>query len=112
MLKREHFKDIVNRKILFVISINDDQAPLLVLNIEACNVQVNGSMYDKWFAYSLEKRCYCMVYFVKTGPNVVLLFVGDWAASSCSQGSSLGRYVFGSEISYNKAPPRLPGLGC
>ncbi len=24
--------------------------------------------------------------------------------------SSLGRYVFGSEISYNKAPPRLPGL--
>ncbi len=27
-------------------------------------------------------------------------------------GSSLGRYVFGSEISYNKAPPRLPGLGC
>ncbi len=28
------------------------------------------------------------------------------------QASSLGRYVFGSEISYNKAPPRLPGLGC
>jgi len=28
------------------------------------------------------------------------------------QRSSLGRYVFGSEISYNKAPPRLPGLGC
>ena len=26
--------------------------------------------------------------------------------------SSLGRYVFGSEISYNKAPPCLPGLGC
>ncbi len=26
--------------------------------------------------------------------------------------SSLGRYVFGSEISYNKAPPRLPGLAC
>jgi hypothetical protein len=26
--------------------------------------------------------------------------------------SSLGRYVFGSEISYNKLPPRLPGLGC
>ncbi len=26
--------------------------------------------------------------------------------------SSLGRYVFGSEISYNKAPPRLPVLGC
>jgi hypothetical protein len=24
--------------------------------------------------------------------------------------SSLGRYVFGSEISYNKPPPRLPGL--
>jgi hypothetical protein len=29
-----------------------------------------------------------------------------------SKVSSLGRYVFGSEISYNKAPPRLPGLGC
>ncbi len=28
------------------------------------------------------------------------------------QRSSLGRYVFGSEISYNKAPPRLPGLAC
>ncbi len=27
------------------------------------------------------------------------------------KGSSLGRYVFGSEISYNKPPPRLPGLG-
>jgi hypothetical protein len=27
-----------------------------------------------------------------------------------SRVSSLGRYVFGSEISYNKAPPRLPGL--
>jgi hypothetical protein len=33
--------------------------------------------------------------------------------SSCiANTSSLGRYVFGSEISYNKAPPRLPGLGC
>jgi hypothetical protein len=29
-----------------------------------------------------------------------------------SLASSLGRYVFGSEISYNKPPPRLPGLGC
>ncbi len=26
--------------------------------------------------------------------------------------SSLGRYVFGSEISYNKAPPRLAGRAC
>ena len=26
--------------------------------------------------------------------------------------SSLGRGVFGSEISYNKAPPLLPGLAC
>ncbi len=34
-----------------------------------------------------------------------------YAANVGSQ-SSLGRYVFGSEISYNKAPPRLPGLGC
>ncbi len=32
--------------------------------------------------------------------------------SRLESASSLGRYVFGSEISYNKAPPRLPGLGC
>ncbi len=32
--------------------------------------------------------------------------------AALTQLSSLGRYVFGSEISYNKAPPRLPGLGC
>jgi hypothetical protein len=39
---------------------------------------------------------------------------GDiWRVGEGSPGvSSLGRYVFGSEISYNKAPPRLPGLGC
>ena len=42
----------------------------------------------------------------------------DWCdgGDECGGGvplvSSLGRYVFGSEISYNKAPPRLPGLGC
>ncbi len=34
---------------------------------------------------------------------------GKWTPWSTSY-SSLGRYVFGSEISYNKAPPRLPGL--
>ncbi len=34
-------------------------------------------------------------------------FLNTWSLNS-----SLGRYVFGSEISYNKAPPRLPGLGC
>jgi hypothetical protein len=44
-------------------------------------------------------------------------FLGQvlWQLPICSSvvpGSSLGRYVFGSEISYNKAPPRLPGLGC
>ncbi len=38
------------------------------------------------------------------GTLTQLIGIGD--------GSSLGRYVFGSEISYNKAPPRLPGLGC
>jgi hypothetical protein len=35
----------------------------------------------------------------------------NWAYQN-QEVSSLGRYVFGSEISYNKAPPRLPGLGC
>ncbi len=39
----------------------------------------------------------------ESGPGVVGSGLGS---------SSLGRYVFGSEISYNKAPPRLPGLGC
>ncbi len=34
------------------------------------------------------------------------------AHSKVGSRSSLGRYVFGSEISYNKPPPRLPGLGC
>jgi hypothetical protein len=38
---------------------------------------------------------------------------GGGCSRNCREGvSSLGRYVFGSEISYNKAPPRLPGLGC
>ena len=37
------------------------------------------------------------------------VYVGDYVDG---KRSSLGRYVFGSEISYNKAPPRLPGLGC
>jgi hypothetical protein len=39
------------------------------------------------------------------------IFNVDWGYGSRPL-SSLGRYVFGSEISYNKAPPRLPGLAC
>jgi hypothetical protein len=35
-----------------------------------------------------------------------------WYWSAKIDDSSLGRYVFGSEISYNKAPLRLPGLAC
>jgi hypothetical protein len=51
----------------------------------------------------------------------LLFFLDDGAGSGSARSknirisstvSSLGRYVFGSEISYNKAPPRLPGLGC
>ncbi len=42
-----------------------------------------------------------------------LLEEGDEEGGENGNGaSSLGRYVFGSEISYNKAPPRLPGLAC
>ncbi len=42
-----------------------------------------------------------------TGNNLVIWLVTTrWGRKI----SSLGRYVFGSEISYNKAPPRLPGL--
>jgi hypothetical protein len=41
------------------------------------------------------------------------VLVGPWAQhTGGGVASSLGRYVFGSEISYNKAPPRLPGLAC
>ncbi len=35
---------------------------------------------------------------------------GAWKLGRALPISSLGRYVFGSEISYNKPPPRLPGL--
>ncbi len=41
-----------------------------------------------------------------------LSLASDYSPGSRELTSSLGRYVFGSEISYNKAPPRLPGLGC
>ena len=44
-------------------------------------------------------------------PLQLLNFVSDAAPQDPEPDpSSLGRYVFGSEISYNKAPPRLPGL--
>ncbi len=52
-------------------------------------------------------------------PQIVLVYriIGNlkspaYDTETESPNSSLGRYVFGSEISYNKAPPRLPGLGC
>ncbi len=46
--------------------------------------------------------------------SLYLIFALDvvFPMQGWSHVSSLGRYVFGSEISYNKAPPRLPGLGC
>ncbi len=49
-----------------------------------------------------------------TANRTTSLSANDSTAVSANgtQTSSLGRYVFGSEISYNKAPPRLPGLGC
>ncbi len=46
------------------------------------------------------------------GLIVLVTRLDDSGWSDGSDDSSLGRYVFGSEISYNKAPPRLPGLGC
>ncbi len=52
------------------------------------------------------------------GKSLFYQMQGNWIQNVCLiiyfyiQKSSLGRYVFGSEISYNKAPPRLPGLGC
>jgi hypothetical protein len=40
------------------------------------------------------------------------VYIPLFSSTVTSHSSSLGRYVFGSEISYNKPPPRLPGLGC
>ncbi len=42
--------------------------------------------------------------------SLTLDYLGGHITGMAGGGSSLGRYVFGSEISYNKAPPRLPGL--
>jgi hypothetical protein len=50
-------------------------------------------------------ECSCTVYFAVECSCTV----SPAGERGCS---SLGRYVFGSEISYNKPPPRLPGLGC
>ncbi len=47
------------------------------------------------------------VVFTSSGVQVLAAFP---VVPVLSCASSLGRYVFGSEISYNKAPPRLPGL--
>ncbi len=44
--------------------------------------------------------------------KIVVIRIGSESVKKRRIQSSLGRYVFGSEISYNKAPPRLPGLGC
>jgi hypothetical protein len=56
----------------------------------------------------------CEDFFVRNWPLRLQGLSQDFAKISAplSLKSSLGRYVFGSEISYNKAPPRLPGLGC
>jgi hypothetical protein len=77
---------------------------------------------------SVVSRTPCRRVVDTSGRGVARHLISVWVvgASSCGQppvsllisqqvnwcSSSLGRYVFGSEISYNKAPPRLPGLGC
>jgi hypothetical protein len=54
-----------------------------------------------------------MVQFDLANDLVLSLFhFGETVTRLFMDSSSLGRYVFGSEILYNKAPPRLPGLGC
>ncbi len=45
-------------------------------------------------------------------PPPLPLYLRPPPSPSAPTVSSLGRYVFGSEISYNTPPPRLPGLGC
>jgi hypothetical protein len=47
-----------------------------------------------------------------SGSGTVINYGSGSGSDFLTSYSSLGRYVFGSEISYNKAPPRLPGLGC
>ncbi len=64
--------------------------------------------------------CCCWLHYFVQASLLLLAPLLFWRSSAFAfilaveggHASSLGRYVFGSEISYNKAPPRLPGLGC
>ncbi len=63
------------------------------------------------FLYTLSSFTFCWKYAaakIVTSSRPIQGLTAIFTATS----SSLGWYVFGSEISYNKAPPRLPGLGC
>jgi hypothetical protein len=56
-----------------------------------------GSFFSMEDDFRYQRAC------IRENKNDLIISISD---------SSLGRYVFGSEISYNKAPPRLPGLAC
>jgi hypothetical protein len=65
-------------------------------------------------AHTSIKRVHTSILDRPIGGKVFIIFVKyfSYRTYNLDNLSSLGRYVFGSEISYNKAPPRLPGLAC
>ncbi len=92
----------------------------LVLNLHTAYSDVGGTALvlkksdfcAKLFLDALFTKVICT--FLKSNGffDTPLDLIKEKKFSSHSRVSSLGRYVFGSEISYNKPPPRLPGLGC
>jgi hypothetical protein len=70
---------------------------------------INKKIRKQWSSDIHCKKCY---HFPLPSRDVTQISNRFYSVISLFNVSSLGRYVFGSEISYNKAPPRLPGLGC
>ena len=77
----------------------------LCQNLENCRRNISAHRRLKKLRFFLFERTWTCEWF-KILTNLKILNIFGHIVSS------LGRYVFGSEISYNKAPPRLPGLGC
>jgi hypothetical protein len=74
------------------------------------NVSLSAGQYLKCYMRNL---CVSSCHQIATGHFIpIVMAEGRLGQETATTNSSLGRYVFGSEISYNKAPPRLPGLGC
>jgi hypothetical protein len=94
--------------------------PLLTVESEANGDSKSTSERDPSSVDSLGSSCrykrflFCLAALIGPVQNIFFLTIHyfNFFVPISQHVSSLGRYVFGSEISYNKAPPRLPGLGC